>query len=107
MTQAAQKKANSLFKRAFPYDDNGPCTFPEKFARSIIALSVSSNFRDPILSVGFRHSRSSLASMTMPEATVHEDRYTVPWKSQIRLAREGGIMKPVPKPCGVNPSSYV
>jgi hypothetical protein len=75
--------------------------------RFCIALSVSVDLCDPVFPVCSRHPRPSLASVTVPETPVHEDRHTVPWKTEIRLARENGIMKSVPEAFGVSPPPYV
>lgn len=103
--QSAPSLAAAL-ELTFPDGHNRPADATKLVHVVLIARHVTPNLCGPILSVALGHPRAALASMTVPEATVHEDEFAPSDKRKVGLAEYVCPMQPVPEAKICHEASY-
>jgi hypothetical protein len=78
-------KQRGTFDLAFPHREHLPTIVAQRGQVSPIALTIATDLRRPIFSVGRRHARAAFAVVAVPEAAVDEDDQARTGKHQVRL----------------------
>ena len=96
----AQARGNAcgLSELTFPDDQNAPACSPELTASCAVTCDIACKLLGPEGRACLRCGSTVLASVTVPEASMHKDHRSQPPQDDVRLSGQVARMEPKPKP---------